>query len=233
MTTARVRSPQFYARVAGCIYLGAMALGMFSQLFVLGRIIVPGDAAATAHNVVTSEALFRLGIVVDVVTFASDVVIGWAFYQLLKGVDEALALLGALFRVTDAAILAVTTFSALITLRLLSGAEYLQPLDVRELQVLARLFVSARGLGFDVGFVFLGCGSALFAYLLLVARYVPRPLAAWGVFASLTLALGSLAQILSAGFAARAGMLHMLPMFFYEVPLGLWLLLRGVRAAGA
>ena len=125
MGEVRERPLVFYARVAGCIYLGAMAVSIFSQTHVLGRIVVPASAAATAVNIAQSGTLFRSGIALDVVTFASDVVIAWAFYELLRGVDRGLALLGAFLRIADAAILAVTTVSGLVTLRLLSGASYL------------------------------------------------------------------------------------------------------------
>lgn len=230
MTTATVRrSPLFYARLAGVIYLSAMALSIFSQMFVLDRLVVQGDARATAGNIVASEGLFRLGIAIDVIIAASDVVIAWAFYELLKTVDRSLALVGAFLRVTDGAILAITTFSALLTLRLLSGVDYLQAFSDSQLQSLSRLSISARGSGFYVAFVFLGFGSAVFAYLLFRSRYVPRVLAGWGVFASVVLALGSLAVILSSTFAANASMIYMLPMFFYEVPLGLWFVIRGVE----
>ena len=225
------RSPLFYARLAGFIYLLAMALGIFSQVYVLGR-IVDDDAARTAQQIAASEGLFRLGIVVDVITFASDVVIAWALYELLKAVDGSLALLGALLRVADAAILAVTTVSGLVTLRLLSGVGYLQAFQPSQLQSLARLYVSVRGSGFYVGFFFLGLGSAVFAYLLFRSAYVPRVLAGWGIFASLLLAIGSLGVMLSPWFAVNAAMIYMVPMFFYEVPLGLWLLIRGVRVGG-
>ena len=229
MANSPERSPVFYARVAGCIYLVAMALGIFSQSFVLGR-MVEDDAAATAHNIVAAEGLFRLGIAIDVITFVSDVVIAWALYELLKFVDKSLALLGAFLRIADGAILAVVTLNGLITLRLLSGVGYLHGFDTNQLQGLARLFVSARGLGFYIGFVFLGLGSAVFAYLLLKSRYVPAILPAWGIFASLLLAIGSLAVIFSPWFAGNAAMAYMVPMFFYEVPLGLWFLIRGVRS---
>lgn len=234
MTTESIeRSPLFYARVAGLIYLFAMALSIFSQMFILDRIVVDGDAAATARNVVGSEGAFRLGIAIDVVIFASDVVIGWAFYELLKAVDRSLALLGAFLRVTDGAILAVTAFSGLMTLRLLSGAEYLKAFDSGQLQDLARLFISARGSGFYIGFVFLGLGSVIFAYLLFRSRYVPRALAGWGIIASMLLSIGSIAVILSPWFAANASMVYMVPMFFYEVPLGLWFLIKGVSVPTA
>lgn len=181
MATAPVeRSPLFYARVAGFIYLFAMALSILSQMLILDRIVVDGDAGATAHNILAAEGTFRIGIVIDVVVFASDIVIAWAFYELLKAVDRSLALLGTLLRVADGAILAVTAFSGLITLKLLSSADYLQAFQVNQLQALARLFISVRGGGFYVGFVFLGLGSTIFAYLLFRSRYVPRALAAWG-----------------------------------------------------
>ena len=148
MATAPVeRSPLFYARVAGFIYLFAMALSILSQMLILDRIVVDGDAGATAHNILAAEGTFRLGIVIDVVVFASDIVIAWAFYELLKAVDRSLALLGTLLRVADGAILAVTAFSGLITLKLLSSADYLQAFQVNQLQALARLFISARGGG--------------------------------------------------------------------------------------
>ena len=229
-TGALERSPVFYARVAGFIYLFAMALALFSQSFVLGKIVVPGDAAATAHNILAFEGLYRLGIAVDVVTFVSDVVIAWAFYELLKSVDNSLALLGAFLRVADAAILAVVTLNGIMTLRLLSGVGYLHMFEQTQLQGLARLYLSARGLGFYIGFVFLGLGSMVFAYLLFKSRYVPRALPAWGMFSSLLLALGSLAVILFPLFESNASMAYMIPMFFYEVPLGLWFLIKGVRA---
>ena len=227
-TNADERSPLFYARLAGAIYLIAMALGIFSQVVVLGRIVVPGDTAATAGNILASEGLFRLGIVLDVITFVGDALLAWAMYQLLRSVQESLALLGALLRVADAAILAVTTFGGIIVLQVLRP-DYLRAFTSDQLHDLVRLFLSARGLGFYVGFVFLGLGSAAFAYLMFKSRYVPRILAGWGIFASLLLAAGSLAVMLSPWFADNLTMAFMVPMFFYEVPLGLWLLLKGVN----
>jgi hypothetical protein len=228
-TDIRERSPVFYARIAGFIYLFAMAMGIFSQSFVLGKIVVSGDAAATAGNILAFEGLYRLGIAVDVVTFVSDVVIAWAFYELLKSVDNSLALLGAFLRIADAAILAVVTLNGLMTLRLLTDGGYGRVFELSQLQGLARLYLSARGLGFYIGFVFLGLGSMVFAYLLFRSRYVPRALPAWGMFSSLLLALGSLAVLLFPWFAANVSTAYMVPMFFYEVPLGLWFLIKGVR----
>jgi hypothetical protein len=233
LTSAPKRSPLFHARVAGFIYLVAMALSMFTQVYVPGRIIVSGDAAATARNLVASEGLFRAGVVVDILIFVSDVVIAWAFYELLKPVDDGLARLGAFLRIADAAILSGVTLNGLVSVRLLSGADYLQTIGPEQLQGLARLFMGMRGIGLYIGFVFLGAGSTVFAYVLFKSHYVPRVLAGWGMFASTLLALGSLATLLNPWFAANASMVSMVPMFFFEVPLGLWFLIRGVTVPPA
>lgn len=225
----RHRSPNFYARVVGWIYLIAMALSLFTQMYVPGKIDVPHDVSATAHNLSAFAGLYRTAIAVDILIFVSDVVIAWAFYELLKCVDIALALLGAFLRVADAAILMTATVFGIVALRLVSGADYLQGLDSKELAGLSRLAMGIRGAGLYAGFVFLGAGSTVFAFLLLKSRLVPRVLPAWGILASSLLALGSLGTLLSPWFAAHLSMPAMVPMFFYEVPLGIWFVVKGVQ----
>ena len=118
MDISRTRSPNFYARIAGWIYLVAMALSWVTQMYVPGRIDVPHDVSATAANLSAFAGLYRAAIVVDILIFVSDVVIAWAFYELLKGADRELALLGALLRVADAAILSTATLFGVVALRL-------------------------------------------------------------------------------------------------------------------
>lgn len=219
---------QSAARVVGFVYLMAMATSMFAELYLRGPLIVRGDAVQTAINIVASERLFRLSSVIHVLTFASDVVVGVALYVILRRVNRNVALLAALWRVANAAILAVIILSDFAVLRLLSGAEYLRAFDTAQLQGLARLFISVQVAGFQIGFVFLGLGSTLFSWLWFKSRYVPRALAAWGIFASSLLAFGTLAIMLFPGLAI-VGLTYMAPMFLYEVGLGLWLLIKGLR----
>ncbi len=209
-----------------------MLLSLFTQAYVPGKIDAPHDFSAAAHNLSANAALYRTAIVIDILIFVSDVVIAWAFYQILKGVDRELALLGTLLRVADAAILTTVTLFGIVGLRLVNGTEYLNGINSTELAGLARLATGIRGAGLYAGFVFLGAGSAVFAFVLLKSRLVPQFLPAWGIFASLLLALGSLGTLLSPWFAANLSLPSMLPMFFYEVPLGLWFVIKGVQAQG-
>lgn len=216
------------ARVAGALYLVQMAAGVFGESFVRGRLIV-GDAAKTAENIVGAERLFRLSIAGDLITYAGVIVLMWALYVLLRPVDKNLALLAVLFRLAETAVLCVATVNSLIALRLLSGADYLKTFSVTQLHSLARLAISSQGLGMSVGFVLLGLGSAVFAYLLLKSRYVPRALAAWGIFSSLVLATVTLAILVFPDLGNVLGLAYMAPMGVYEVGLGLWLLIKGIQ----
>ena len=84
----------------------------------------------------------------------------------------------------------------------------------------------------NVGFILLGLGSAVFAYLLLKSRYIPKALAVWEIFSSLVLAIATLAFIVFPGFGIM-GLAYMMPMGIYEVGLGLWLLVKGIRVPSA
>ena len=152
----------------------------------------------------------------------------WALYVLLRPVGRSLALLAVLMRLVEVAIHYVAMVFSLGALMLLSGAEYLTPFEPGQLHSLARVALSTQGAGLNLGFVLLGLGSAVFAYLLLRASYVPRALAAWGVFSSLLLTTSAITVILFPAVGPFV-LATMIPMFLYEVALGFWLLLKGAK----
>src|SRR6185295_7461535 len=99
-------------------------------------------------------------------------------------------------------------------------------LEASQLHSLAQLALGVQGAGMNTGFILLGLGSAVFAYLLFKSRYIPRLLAGWGVFSSLLLAAYALSIIVFPK-AGALQLIPMLPMGIYEVSLGVWLLLKG------
>ena len=218
------------AKIVGALYLIQMALAVFAEAFVRGRLIVPHDATQTAANIAASETLFRLSIAGDLLVYTTLIVLIWGLYIILKPINRDGALLGAFFRIAEQAVLATTTLTAFIALRLLSGAEYLRAVDPAQLQVLARVFLSVYGIGLSIGFVFLGLGSAVFSYVWLKSGYIPRALAWLGIVGSLLLSGMSLVTMVFPRVYAVLGMSYMMPMGLYEVGLGLWLLIKGLKA---
>jgi hypothetical protein len=216
------------ARIVGLLYLVQMATGIFGQ-YVRDQLIVRGDAAKTAQNIIGAERLFRFSIVGDLITYILIIALIWALYILLRSVNKNLALLGILFRLAENAILCAATINSLAVLRLLSGADYLKTFSVNQLNSLATLALGVQGLAMNVGFILLGLGSTVFAYLLLKSRYVPKTLAIWGIFSSLVFALVTLGIMVFPALAAL-GLAYMVPMGIYEVGLGFWLLFKGLKS---
>jgi hypothetical protein len=233
MTAAAIEMTQRkLARLAGALYLATMAGAIYSQVFIRGALVVPGDAAQTARRILESERLFRAGIVIDIAMLTGVLLLVWALYVLLRPVNRQLALLAGMLRLAELAIHYVATVFSLVGLTLLGGADYLTAFEPAQLQALARVAIGAQGTGINLGFVLLGLGSAIFAWLFYRSRYVPRLLAAWGILASLLLSTYALAVIVDPA-ASSIGPVSMIPMFIYEVALGGWLLVKGVDIRAA
>ena len=225
---ARAAASQRVARVVGLLYVLQMAAAIFGETFVRGRLVV-ADAAQTARNLESSGRLFRASIATDLLVYVMVLGLSVGLYVILRPVARDLALAGLALRVVENAVLATTTLSAFAALRLLGDAEYLSAIGEAQRQALARASLGLYGNGLQVGFVFTGFGSALFAWAWWRSRYIPRGFAAWGVFASLTLAIVTLAVIVWPALWGRIGMSYMAPMFVWEVGLGLLLMIRGLR----
>ncbi len=219
------------AKVVGAVYLFGF-VAAFDEFYVRGRLIVDNSAAETARNIMAHERLFRLGIAVDLTEMASIVVLATALYVILKVVNQNLALLAAFWRLMEAAICVVMTLSSFDVLRVLSGADYLHVFEADRLQALASIYVGAHGAGYNVAEIFLGLGSTVFGYLWLKSRFVPRALAAWGVLSSLLVATCTVAFIIFPGFEDIAAPAGYVPIAIFEVTMGFWLLVKGLRPSG-
>ncbi len=215
------------------MYLVTMVTANFAEFYVRRQLIVPGDATLTAQNIAASAQLFRLGIISDLATLVCDVTLVAALYVVLKPINRNLALLAAFWRLVECSIAAASIVNELAALRLLGGASSLQTLNTEQLQVLVRLFISVDTAGSRVGALLFGLGSTMFCYLWFKSRYIPRALAAWGIFSSLVPTVIPLTTIVFAGLAdiplrrARTG----IPIVIFEIIVGLWLLVKQARPA--
>jgi hypothetical protein len=217
------------ARIAGALYLLLMITGIFAEFYARGSLIVPADAAQTAANIAASQRLFRLGVVSDLITFLGDAVLVWALYVVLNRVNRNVAILATIFRVIECAILGVVTLNDFLVLRFVSGVHYLQAFDTQQLQALARLFIGVHADGYAIGIVFFGFGSAVFSYLWLESRYIPRGLAVLGIFGSLLAAIISLIAMVFPVLLRFASPYFYAPIMIFEITLGFWLLVKGIE----
>jgi hypothetical protein len=221
------------AKVAGFAFLLAMVIVVIANYGISFRLIVPGNAADTARNIMAHELLFRLNIVCDLVYVATIVVLLAALYVILTPVDRNLALAAAFFRLAFAALWGFAALNMLGALRLLGDAPYLPVFEATQLQTLARLHLVAGFDAYYVGLPFWGLASTVCGYLWFKSRYVPRALAAFGVISSAWCVICAFAYLVSPGFANVVGLSWFdVPMVMFEMAIGFWLLFKGLGPSG-
>jgi hypothetical protein len=222
------------ARVVGFSYLLALPPAVFAEFYVRTRLIAFDNAAQTAQNIVAHERLFRLGTASNLTVFAIDAVLIMALYVVLMPVNRTLALLATGWGLIETAILIVVTLSDFAVLRILSGADYLRAFEPNHLHALARLSVSAHADAYNVGLVLAGLRSTIFCYLWFTSRFIPRALAAWGMVASVLMGASAFSFIIFPELAKVVGVeVYGAPIFLFELTMGFWLLVRGLRGSGA
>ena len=220
------------ARIAGVLYLVIIMAGLFAEMAVRSNLIVPGDPAATAENIMTSESLFRMGFVSDLAMIMADVGIALLFYVLLKPVSNVLALMAAFFRLAQAAILGINLLNMFFALQLLGGADYLGTLGAEQSNALALMFLDAHAAGYRLALVFFGFSILILGYLLVKSEHFPR-LLGYGMFvASLIYVADSAAYFMLANYADYETVFDILlsgPVVIAELSLCVWLLWKGVK----
>jgi hypothetical protein len=218
-------------KLAGLSYLLSFAAVVFAQFRVQDRLIVHSSTAETARNILAHERFFRLGIACDLLYSVGTVVLLVALYVILRPVNRGLALFAAFGRLVYAVMWVLMTLNLLDALRLLRRADYLQSGDAAAWQGLAAYYLRARFDQYYVGLLFCGLASTVCGYLWLKARYIPRPLAAFGVVSSAFCVTCTVVFLISPDFA------NVVNLWWFDTPMGIfdlttsfWLLFIGLRA---
>lgn len=216
-------SPLRLARLAGFLYLLVVPLGIFGALYVPSKLIVSGDAAATAQNLLASELLFRLGIVSDLLAPIVLILVVLALYQLLKSVNKTMALLMVMFLLVGASVATLNKLNQFAALLLLGDADYLKVFTTDQLQALALLFLRLHNRGGTIAAIFWGLWLFPMGYLVFKSGFLPRILGVLLMVACFGYVIDSLAALL--GYSVSLGMFGALA----EVLFILWLLIKGVN----
>ena len=221
-------SPRFKARTAGFFWLMTFLMGAFA-MFVGGRFIVSGDAAATAASILAHEPQFRLGVAANLIATACYVAATLLVYELLKPVSRSLSLLAAFFSLVGCAMGALSGILYLAPLVVLGGAQYLSVFTGEQLRALAYVFLRLNTQASNIGFLFFGLHCLLVGCLILRSTFLPRIVGVLMVCAGLGWLTQSFSTLLSPPLGSSLFHYIMLPGMLGEASLTLWLLVMGVN----
>ncbi len=226
-------SPRSLARLAGVFYLITIVLGIFAEVVVRGNLVNFTDAAQTAHQILTSETLYRLGFAADTVGGISYLIVTWLLYELFKRVNQPVSLLAAFFSLVGIAIGAVASAAHLGPLILLKQASYFSAINAGELQALVLLSLKLHALGSQIALVFFGCYCLLLGYLIVRSTLIPNIVGALIAVAGLALLLNSFTAFLAPAVSRMVGNYFFALDGLGEIALMLWLLIKGADAAAS
>jgi Domain of unknown function (DUF4386) len=221
-------SPRVYARIGGALYLIIIVVGLFAEVGVRGKLVVSGDATATARNIVASPLLWRSGVAGELFMLTCAVALTLIFYVLLRPVSKHLALLAAFFNLVSIAIQATYQLNLLQGSFALADAAYLKVFEPSQLHALAYLAIKSHGYGYGIALIFFGCECIVLGYLILRSGFFPRLLGLLMQIAGVCYLVNSFALILAPTLADMLFPAVLIPAFIGEASFCVWLLVKGV-----
>ena len=231
MERTRGASPQHLARMAGGLYLIIIVGGLFSIGYVSAALVVPGDAAATAHNIQAHELLYRLGLVAHIIVLPCNIPLAAIFYDLFKVVNRRLALLVVFFTLVGTAVEGVNVLNQFAPLMLLGGGHYLSVFTPEQLQALAYMSLDSQAMSYNIQQVIYTGYLLAAGYLVFRSTFLPRTVGVLLAIGALCYLTYSFADFLAPGFAALLVPYIQVPSGVAELSLCLWLLVMGVNVS--
>ena len=216
------------ARIAGAIYLSMVVTGPFSLIYVPNKLIVRGNATATADNILAHETMFRLAILADLTGAVIFICLGIALYKLLSDVSRTWAGLMIAFVVVSAAVGFLNTLNNIAALTLFRGADFLAVFDKPQRDALAYLFVRLHSQGILINEIFWGLWLFPFGLLVFRSGFLPRFIGVWLMINC----FGYVALSVTALFFPdyyEAAFKWAQPVLFGELAIMLWLLIKGAK----
>jgi hypothetical protein len=178
-------SPRLKARMAGVFELLEALTSGFGQVIVPGMLVVSGNAAATAANILAHGSLFRLSILAALIGVACHIAWIFLFYELFKPVNSSLSLFAAFFGLVAVAIQACSSLFQLAPLIIMEGGQSFSAFNVDQLQALTLMFLRFSARAFNTYLAFFGIWCMLIGYLIFRSTFMPRIIGVLEAFAGL------------------------------------------------
>jgi len=206
-------------------------IGPFSLMYVPTTLIVSGDAATTANNIMANELLFRMGIAGSLITQIIQIFVVLLLYKLLKSVSKNYASLMVVFALVGIPMAMLNTLNQVAALILLNGADFLKVLGTDQLHIQMMFFLDLNKQGVFIPGIFWGLWLFPFGYLIYKSGYFPKFLGVLVMMGCIGYLLDSFTHILLSNYAHYEAILDpvILLLTFGELPFMVWVLLKGAK----
>lgn len=217
-------------RVTGVLYLLVIFCAGFAQGVARESVFIAGDAIATANNILSNSALFRWGLVTDLIAFSTDIAISVLLYMLLKSVNKPLALIMACFRlIAHPGVATVNLLNHAAALKVMESNGLASQFSQVQLSELSLFFMEAHHLGYILAGVAFGIHCFLLGYLLMKSNHFPTILGVLMMGASFGYLIESFGFILIPEYKVIFGWIVGVTAALGEVTLAIWLLVKGTK----
>ncbi len=225
MTTQEIKKT---ARFVGVLTLRMAVIAIISMMFLPTNLIVPGDAATTANNIMASEGAFRMSIAGNAVILLIEIVLTVMLYVLLKPVNKTLSIIAAFSRLAMTTIQGVNLLNQFFVLLLLGGAGYLTVFEPAQLHALVQLFLNAHEYVILIWGLFFALHLFVLGYLVYKSGYFPKTLGILLVISSFCYLIQSFGNILFPQYKEIFTTIGFISII--EIAFPLWLVIKGVKA---
>ncbi len=219
------------AGVAGFMFLFSFIVPTLNWAFVLSKLNVPENVAATAKNIMANELQFRIGLSIELIMAVGLVVLALALYIILKPIGRNLALLAVLWKLAEATIAAVIVLGTFIALQLLNETAHITGFTPAQLQATVGFLLNEHTVLYSFPMVFLGLDMMVFSYLLFKSKYIPGILASFGILSFALILIHSFTTLIAPEYAMRLTIqtICYTPSGIFEIIIGIWLLVKGLN----
>jgi hypothetical protein len=220
----KTTSPNKNARIAGILYLLPWILSLVA-VFLRQSLIVPGDAGATASNIVASESVFTVSILMDLIVQVVFIFLVFVLYKLLKPVNKTQAMLMVILFLVSVPIAMLNALNQFAAPLLLSSADYLTAFTAEQLQALVPLFLDLNEIGMYIAYIFWGLWLFPLGYLVFKSGFLPKILGVYLMISCFGYLIDFVTFFLFPSFGVSVNMFT----GWAELLLCLWLLIKGVN----
>ena len=216
------------ARVAGAWYLSMVLTGPLTLIYIPSKLIVRGDAAATAGRILDHQTLFRVGIAAELIGMVLFLGTALALYRLFVGVERIRAAQMLTLAAVSAGVGFLNTLNYLAAVALFRGTEFLGAFDKPQREALGMLFIRLHGQGNFINEIFWGLWLLPMGLLVIRSGFVPKFIGVWLIVncaAYVALSFIGLFAPQYSGIAFTSAQ----PALFGELAIMLWLLIKGAK----